>query len=101
MFVDMDQSLREMGVGDLSVGKRVKDMGKALLGRLEVYDRAFEGVDSEIEASIVRNIYRGDRTRLREVKRLLDYSKRTIRELSATATEDILEANFKFTEVIE
>ena len=24
MFVDMDQSLREMGVGDLSVGKRVK-----------------------------------------------------------------------------
>ena len=28
MFVDMDQSLREMGVGDLSVGKRVKDMGK-------------------------------------------------------------------------
>ena len=101
MFVDMDQSLREMGVGDLSVGKRVKDMGKALLGRLEVYDRAFEGVDSEIEASIVRNIYRGDRTRLREVKRLLDYSKRSIRELSATATEDILEANFKFTEVIE
>ena len=100
MFVDMDQSLREMGVGDLSVGKRVKDMGKALLGRVEVYDRAFEGADSEIEASIVRNIYRGDRTRLREVKRLLDYSKRTIRELAATPTEDILEANFKFTEVI-
>ena len=24
MFVDMDQSLREMGVGDLSVGKRIK-----------------------------------------------------------------------------
>jgi len=41
MFVDMDQSLREMGVGDLSVGKRVKDMGKALLGRIEAYDKAF------------------------------------------------------------
>ena len=40
MFVDMDQSLREMGVGDLSVGKRVKDMGKALLGRIEAYDKA-------------------------------------------------------------
>ena len=34
MFLDMDQSLREMGVGDLSVGKRVKEMGKAFLGRL-------------------------------------------------------------------
>ena len=100
MFVDMDQSLREMGVGDLSVGKRVKDMGKALLGRIEVYDKAFEGTDSEIEASIVRNIYRGDQTRLREVRKLIDYSKRSILELSAVPTDNILRANFKFTEKI-
>ena len=100
MFVDMDQSLREMGVGDLSVGKRVKDMGKALLGRIEVYDKAFEGTDSEIEASIVRNIYRGDQTRLREVRKLIDYSKRSILELSAAPTDNILGANFKFTEKI-
>ena len=100
MFVDMDQSLREMGVGDLSVGKRVKEMGTALLGRIEVYDKAFEGTDSEIEASIVRNIYRGDQTRLREVVKLIDYSKRSILELSAAPTENILQANFKFTEKI-
>ena len=100
MFVDMDQSLREMGVGDLSVGKRVKDMGKALLGRVEVYDRVFEGADSEIEASIVRNIYRGDQTLLREVRKLIDYSKRSILELSAAPTDNILRANFKFTEKI-
>lgn len=32
MFADMDRSLREMGVGDLSVGKQVKRMAKAFLG---------------------------------------------------------------------
>ena len=31
MFLDMDQSLREMGVGDLSVGNRVKEMGLSLI----------------------------------------------------------------------
>ena len=30
---DMDRSLREMGVGDLGVGRRVKAMGKAFYGR--------------------------------------------------------------------
>ena len=32
MFDDMDQSLREMGVGDLRVGKRVKQMARAFYG---------------------------------------------------------------------
>ena len=45
MFLDMDQSLREMGVGDLSVGNRVKEMGKAFLGRLQVYESAIDAKD--------------------------------------------------------
>ena len=42
MFDDMDQSLREMGVGDLRVGKRVKQMARAFYGRAKAYDRAFD-----------------------------------------------------------
>ena len=100
MFVDMDQSLREMGVGDLSVGKRVKDMGKALLGRIEAYDKAFSAEYSDIEATIVRNIYRGDLPHLHQVRRLIKYSKGTIENLALIPKEEILHANFSFTQAI-
>ena len=100
MFVDMDQSLREMGVGDLSVGKRVKDMGKALLGRIEAYDKAFSAEYSDIEATIIRNIYRGDGPDLHQIKRLINYSKGTIENLALIPNEEILHANFSFTQAI-
>src|ERR1700761_176269 len=38
MFADMDRSLREMGVSDMSVGKRVKDMARAFYGRVDAYE---------------------------------------------------------------
>ena len=100
MFVDMDQSLREMGVGDLSVGKRVKDMGKALLGRIEAYDKAFSAEYSDIEDTIVRNIYRGDPPDLSQIRRLIKYSRGTIENLTLIPKEEILEANFSFTQAI-
>ena len=100
MFVDMDQSLREMGVGDLSVGKRVKDMGKALLGRIEAYDKAFGAEYSDIEATIVRNIYRSDGSHSPQTRRLIEYSKGTIEDLALIPKEEILDANFSFTQAI-
>ena len=45
MFADMDRSLREMGAGDLGVGKRVKAMATAFYGRLSAYEKAIENED--------------------------------------------------------
>lgn len=42
MVQDMDQNLREMGVGDTVVGKRVKRLVKGFYGRIALYDRALE-----------------------------------------------------------
>jgi len=57
LFADMDRSLREMGVGDLGVGKRVKQMGKAVYGRLAAYDAALAAGETELEAAVARNLY--------------------------------------------
>jgi cytochrome b pre-mRNA-processing protein 3 len=57
LFADMDRSLREMGVGDLGVGKRVKQMGKAVYGRLAAYDQGLAAGDAELEAALRRNLY--------------------------------------------
>lgn len=59
LVTDMDRSMREMGVGDLSVGKKVKTMMTAYKGREVAYDEALSGSDEDLKASLVRNLYRG------------------------------------------
>jgi len=60
MFSDMDVTLREMGVGDLSVGRRVRAMWEAFNGRAHAYDDALStGENASLEAALVRNVWRG------------------------------------------
>jgi cytochrome b pre-mRNA-processing protein 3 len=54
---DMDGNLREMGVGDLGVGKRVRRMAEALTGRLHAYESATD-LES-LDAALQRNVYQG------------------------------------------
>jgi cytochrome b pre-mRNA-processing protein 3 len=59
MFADLDQNLREMGVGDLGVGKRIKAMAKGFYGRLAAYDAAIVAADTvALGAALRRNLYR-------------------------------------------
>lgn len=50
LITDMDRSLREMGIGDMSVGKQMKKVGAALLGRLQSYKLAIEGASDDQSA---------------------------------------------------
>jgi cytochrome b pre-mRNA-processing protein 3 len=57
MFQDMDQSLRELGAGDLGVGPRVKRMAQGLYGRIAAYEAGLDGPESELEAGLQRNLF--------------------------------------------
>ncbi|MBU8540249.1 ubiquinol-cytochrome C chaperone [Roseomonas tokyonensis] len=60
MFADMDVNLREMGVGDLVVGKRVKRMWEAFHGRAAAYEAALDANDqAALAEALSRNIWRG------------------------------------------
>ncbi len=60
MFSDMDMNLREMGVGDLSVGKKVRAMWEAFHGRAAAYAAPLEAGDaSGLAAALARNVWRG------------------------------------------
>lgn len=52
---DMDRSLREIGVSDTGVAKRMKAMGKAYHGRLQAYSAAPD--HTAMEAALARNLY--------------------------------------------
>jgi len=51
---DMDRSLREMGVGDLSVPKRMKRLAEAYYGRAAAYGAALDAGDGEALAEVAR-----------------------------------------------
>tara|TARA_B100000989_G_scaffold289881_1_gene262339 strand:- start:991 stop:1503 length:513 start_codon:yes stop_codon:yes gene_type:complete len=60
-FQDLDNSLRELGVSDLSVGKKIKILAENFFGRLNSYTLGFEeyftkGKYSKIRISIKKNI---------------------------------------------
>ena len=61
MFDDMDAALREMGTGDLSVGKKIREMGEAFYGRASAYDGSLDSGDAASLALILeRNLFAPD-----------------------------------------
>lgn len=58
MFRNMDDTLREMGVGDLSVARKVRVMAEAFYGRAGIYEKALDhDDDQDLVAALSRNIY--------------------------------------------
>ena len=71
---DMDQTLREFGVGDAVMGKRMKKMARGFYGRSAAYTQALTTDDRDQLAAVLgRNIYPGEE-RAADV-RLSDYAR--------------------------
>ncbi|NTJ42051.1 ubiquinol-cytochrome C chaperone [Agrobacterium larrymoorei] len=57
-FQDLDHSMRELGIGDQGVPKRMKKFAGMFYGRLESYATAIDGADEDaLAAALRRNIY--------------------------------------------
>jgi cytochrome b pre-mRNA-processing protein 3 len=56
-FRDLDAVLRESGVGDAKVPKRMKPLAEAFYGRAQAYDRALgAGDEAELAEALGRNV---------------------------------------------
>lgn len=98
---DMDRSLREMGVGDMTVGKKMKKLAQAFYGRLDAYWGALKPDAAEgLEAVLVRNVYRDEAldeaARDRAAARLAAYARAQIDALAAQPTEAIRDGRVVF-----
>jgi len=58
VFVGFDEALRELGAGDIGMGKRVKKFADAFYGRMQAYAAATN--EASMEAALIRNLYRGE-----------------------------------------
>lgn len=57
----LDHTLRELGVGDVSVGKKMRKLGEALYGRMAAYEPPLRAADAEtLTQALARNVYAQD-----------------------------------------
>jgi cytochrome b pre-mRNA-processing protein 3 len=57
IFAELDRAYREMGVGDLSVGKRVRRAVEVFYGALEAYEQAAARGEEALAAALARNVW--------------------------------------------
>ena len=57
---DMDDNLREMGVGDLTVPKRMQAFGEAFYGRTAAYDLALADGREALAQALCKNVLNGE-----------------------------------------
>lgn len=97
MFKDLDQSLREMGVGDMGVGRRIKKMASSFYGRITAYDKALEAEDNvELEQAIARNVFNGTDPKDSALKHLGAYIRGNVTHLDLVSVDDILGGNISY-----
>jgi cytochrome b pre-mRNA-processing protein 3 len=90
-FADLDAALREIGIGDVSVPKKVKKLGQAFYGRAQAYDQAFrdEADAHELEEALARNVLsKPDEPALAII--LAQYVRALVRQFDAHEFEDFL-----------
>jgi cytochrome b pre-mRNA-processing protein 3 len=79
---DLDANLREMGVGDLAVPKRMQRFAEAFYGRQSVYGEALAAADrGDFEKALARNIYQGSEGD--DAARLAQYARAVVADLDA------------------
>lgn len=96
MFTDMDRNLREMGAGDLGVGRRVKAMAKAFYGRIAAYEEGLRDGPAALAAALRRNVYREAAPPDASVAALAAYVQAAAARLAAVPADAVQRADFTF-----
>lgn len=87
----LDGALREMGVGDLTVPKKMRKLGESFYGRVKVYDEAFAAEDeAALETALARNVY-GEAGGAERAEPLAAYVRRTRAALAEASVETLFE----------
>jgi cytochrome b pre-mRNA-processing protein 3 len=91
---DMDANLREMGVGDLAVPKRMRAFGEAFYGRMAAYDLALGNGGEALAQAFSRNIFEG--AQLENAGRLAAYAGAVLAALADMDEARLLAGSFTF-----
>lgn len=101
MFTQLDLNLREMGVGDLSVPKRVKRMAEVFYGRAGAYRAALRtGDEQALATALERNLY-PEGAPEGSGRALAAYATSTVKALAAQPAGALMAGRISFPEAPE
>jgi cytochrome b pre-mRNA-processing protein 3 len=96
MFADFDRSLREIGTGDLSVGRHVKRMAEAFYGRIRAYEEGLVGGGAELRAALERNLFGTASATQEQLERVAGYLRREAANIARQDTQALLAGTIVF-----
>jgi cytochrome b pre-mRNA-processing protein 3 len=95
LFADMDRGLREMGAGDLGVGRHVKDMAKAFYGRITAYEKGLAD-ETALAAGLRRNLFGTVEPDASQLALAAEYLKRQAAAMQAQPLASLLAGEVDF-----
>lgn len=99
----LDDALRDLGVGDLSVGKKMRKLGEAFYGRAKSYDSALAGQGGDLEALVGRTIFAESELAAKTqgpVGAVAAYVRRCQESLAAQSTDTLLSGEAHWAEIV-
>lgn len=98
IFDDFDIALREVGIGDMGIGKRIKKLARNLHGRILAYESGLAAGDPEMAAALRRNLYASVEPSDGEVASMIAYIRSARDVVDACDPEDLWNARPVFPE---
>ncbi len=99
-FADLDTSMRELGVGDLSIAKKVKALASAFYGRVGTYDEAVRSNDRDgLSDALVRNVFGNDEASAGSADVLAGYVFDSLETLSNVEFGELMQGELEFASV--
>jgi cytochrome b pre-mRNA-processing protein 3 len=97
MFADMDRGLREMGTGDLSVGRHVKRMAQGFYGRIRAYqDGLARDDDATLGAALARNLFGTVAESAGSLAAMVDYTRSAAAQLAGQSALELIDGYVRF-----
>ncbi len=90
----MDANLREMGVGDLAVPKRMQAFGEAFYGRAAAYDLGLGEGREQLAQALCKNVLNG--AQAENARRLAAYVEAVVADLSLREDAAVLAGVWAF-----
>ena len=90
---DMDDNLREMGVGDLAVPKRMRAFGEAFYGRSAAYDMALTESREAFAQALCKNVFNGEK--IEKARELAAYAEAVMAALAASSEAALLDGSLE------
>lgn len=100
-FKDVDYSIRELGVGDQSVPKRMKRLARMFYGRMGPYWSALDEGDGAALANAVSRNIAPDSPESLKASEIAGYMMRSAATLAGVSDEALLSGSILFSEIVQ